>query len=85
MVKPKSQFVNYISSFEQHTNSIISIKISEKKVFSLSKDKSISIFNPEVNRLEPGFGFATAPTCMTMSVNKGILICGFEDGYCNVV
>ena len=73
-----------MSSFEKHNNTIVDMRVSDNKVYSLSKDKTISVLNYENRQIETGFSFSNMPTCFSVACKNDLMICGFENSYINV-
>lgn len=82
--KPKNQLLSFASSYETHTNTIVTLKTSGNKAYCLAKDKSISVYNPDVQNIEFVYGFKSMPTCFAVSANRGVLVAGGDTGTASV-
>ena len=60
------------------------MRVTSRKLFTLSKDRTISVLDSESGVAESAFAFARVPTCFAVSAKAGVLVCGSDDAYVEV-
>ncbi len=83
-IKLKTEFLSFTSSHEIHTNSIIKLISSNNKIVTCSLDKSVKIFDTNMNDIEAEFKLSDTPTSIALSERRGFLVCGMESSFAAV-
>ncbi len=83
-IKLKTEFLSFTSSHEIHTNSIIKLISSNNKIVTCSLDKSVKIFDTNMNDIETEFKLSDTPTSIALSERRGFLVCGMESSFAAV-